>query len=199
MKILLLLISFALPINLIAQNDSTLKKDKTPYIKVIGHSWAVGAFTGQEKYFEDNGIRIDETSKVGTSLIWAVEEIKKVPPKKYDAICLLSGINDFQSSPDVAATQFSEFFEIAFSKANTIFVYNIPYYEPAKEFVSIMNEWLNETAKINNGIIIIDIYSEIELQKKEGLEMDPSGLHPRSYDSIQDILIYMVKYYYNLL
>lgn len=199
MKILLLLISIILPINLIAQDDSTSKKIKIPYIKVIGHSWAVGAFSGQEKYFDDSGIRVDETSMVGTSIKWAVEEIKKVPQKKYDAICLLTGINDFQSSPEVAALAFSEFFEIAFTKANTIFVYNVPYYEPAKDFVSIMNEWLGETAKINDGIIIIDIYSEIELQKKDGLEMDPTGLHPRSYDSIQDIFIYMVKYYYNLL
>ena len=53
-------------------------------------------------------------------------------------------------------------------------------------------------AKINEGLIIIDINKEIELQKSSGFKISADELHPSSYDVVQDLFIYVVqKYFYN--
>lgn len=170
-----------------------------PYIKVIGHSWAVGAFEGYEEFFWQYGIIVDEESETGTSLKWAVEKAKQISDtNEYDAIFLLSGINDYRNSPQVIANNFSEFFNTALTKVNIIFVCNIAYYKPAEEVVAVVNEWLSDIGKTYPEIRILDLYSEIEAQKKDGLEMGTDGLHPRSYDSIQDLFIYYILKHFNL-
>ncbi|MCX7833603.1 MAG: hypothetical protein N2490_05275 [Ignavibacteria bacterium] len=169
-----------------------------PYIKIIGHSWAVGAFKGQEEYFKMNGIIIDETSKVGTSIKWATQQLDSVAENKFDAIVLLSGINDYKNSVQEIADDFVKFMEKALTKAPVVFVFNIPYYEPAAEKIAIINDWLWEMSKLNNEIIVIDLYSEIEAQKKDGLEMSKDGLHLKNYDCVMDLLIYYIKYYYDI-
>ncbi len=178
-----------------------IKKKSTPfipYIKIIGHSWAVGAFKGQEEYFKINGIIIDETSKIGTSIKWATEQLDSVPENKFDAIVLLSGINDYRKSVQAIADDFLEFMEKAISKAPVVFIFNIPYYEPAAEKIAIINDWLWEMSKLNNEIVIIDLFSEIEAQKKDGLELSKDGLHLKNYDCVMDLLIYYIKYYYDI-
>lgn len=174
--------------------------DFIPYIKVIGHSWAVGAFEGYEEFFWKYGIIVDVESEIGTSLKWAVEKAKEIPDtNEYDAIFLLSGINDYRNSPQAIANSFADFFNIALSKVPVIFVCNLAYYKPAEEIVMIINEWLSDIDKKYPEIRIIDLYSEIEAQKKEGLEMGKDGLHPASYDSIQDLFIYYILKYYKIL
>lgn len=178
-----------------------IKKKSTkfiPYIKIIGHSWAVGAFKGQEEYFKINGILIDETSKVGTSLKWAIKQLDSVPENKFDAIVLLSGINDYKKSVQEIADDFLKFMEKALTKAPVVFVFNIPYYEPAAEKITIINDWLMEMSELNKEIVVIDLYSEIEAQKKDGLELSKDGLHLKNYDCVMDLLIYYIKYYYGI-
>lgn len=176
------------------------KKSKKfiPYIKIIGHSWAVGAFKGQEEYFKYNGIIIDETSEIGTSLKWATKQLENVPENKFDAIVLLSGINDYQKSVQAIADDFLEFIELALNKVSVVFIFNIPYFEPAAEKIVIINDWLSEMSELNKEIVVIDLFSEIEAQKKDGLELSKDGLHLKNYDCIMDLLIYYIKYYYNI-
>jgi len=209
MLLIILLPCFAIPGNI--KNDSNvyidsllnIKRNSTvfiPYIKVIGHSWAVGAFEGYEEFFWRYGIITDIESEIGTSLKWAVKKAKEVPDtNEYDAIFLLSGINDYRNSPQTIADNFAEFFNAALSKVPVIFVCNISYYKPAEETVEIVNEWLFDIDKKYPEIRIIDLYGEIEAQKKEGLEMGTDGLHPKNYDSIQDLFIYYILKYYKLL
>ena len=179
------------------KNDSI--KSFVPNIKVIGHSWAVGTFKGKEDYFKKQGILIDETSEVGTSLSWAYERLKEVPENKYDALCILTGINDYKNDLGKVTKVFSNILELGVSKAPLIFVFNIGYYEPAVEMVTYMNDWLNEVAKLNpNLIIVIDVYSEIESKKKDGFKMSSNGLHPSSYDIIQKLFVSVVKDYYSI-
>ncbi|MCX6159161.1 MAG: hypothetical protein NTY74_14370 [Ignavibacteriae bacterium] len=184
--------------------DSLSTKEDTiknfiPKIKVIGHSWAVGTFKGKEDYFKKQGIIIDETSEVGTSLTWAYERLIDVPENKYDALCILTGINDYKNDLGKVTEVFSNILELGVSKAPVIFVFNIGYYEPAVEMVAFMNDWLNEVAKLNpNLIIVIDIYGEIESKKKDGFKMSSNGLHPSSYDIIQKLFVSVVKDHYNL-
>jgi hypothetical protein len=207
--LILLLTGFAIPGYI--KNDSNTYIDSLvnikrnsqtfiPFIKVIGHSWAVGAFEGYEEFFWRYGIITDVESEIGTSLKWAVDRAKEIPDKnEYDAIFLLSGINDYRNSPQAIADNFAEFFNVALSKVPVIFVCNIAYYKPAEEKVAIINEWLFDIDKKYPEIRIIDLYSEIEAQKKEGLEMGTDGLHPKSYDSIQDLFLYYILKYYKLL
>lgn len=184
--------------------DSLLTKSDSmtqfvPNIKVIGHSWAVGTFKGKEEYFKKYGIIIDETSEVGTSLNWTYDKLKDVPEGKYDALCILTGINDYKRDIGYITQMFSNILELGLSKAPVIFVFNIGYYEPATEMVKIMNEWLDESAKLNPGlIVVIDIYNELEARKKEGFKMSGNGLHPSRYDVLQNLFIYVVKNYYGL-
>jgi hypothetical protein len=171
-----------------------------PYIKVIGHSWAVGAFEGYEEFFWQYGIIVDQESGLGTSLKWAVNKAEEISDtNEYDAIFLLSGINDYRNTPQNIANDFANFFNISLSKVPVIFVCNIGYYKPAEEVVTIINEWLSDIGKKYPEIQIIDLYNEIEAQKKDGLDMSSDGLHPRSYDSIQDLFIYYILKYYKLL
>lgn len=171
-----------------------------PYIKVIGHSWAVGAFEGYEEFFWKYGIIADQESELGTSIKWAVNKVNEISDtNEYDAIFLLSGINDYRNTPQSIANDFADFFNVSLSKVPVIFVCNIAYYKPAEEVVTIINEWLSDIGKKYPEIQIIDLYSEIEAQKKDGLDMSTDGLHPRSYDSIQDLFIYYILKYYKLL
>ncbi|MBN1633145.1 MAG: SGNH/GDSL hydrolase family protein [Ignavibacteria bacterium] len=185
--------------------DSLLKIKRNsesfiPYIKIIGHSWAVGAFEGYEEFFWQYGIIIDQESNLGTSLQWATNKAKEISDtNEYDAIFLLSGINDYRNSPQVIANDFAEFFNVSLSKVPVIFICNIANYKPAEEVIAIMNEWLLDIGKKYPEIQIIDLYSEIEIQKENGLEMSTDGLHPQNYDSIQDLFIYYILKYYNLL
>lgn len=207
--LILLLTGFAISGNI--NNDSNIYTDSLlnikrnsqrfiPYVKVIGHSWAVGAFEGYEEFFWNYGIITDVESRIGTSLKWAVEKAKEISDtNEYDAIFLLSGINDYRNSPQAIADNFAEFFNAALSKVPVIFVCNIAYYKPAEETVAIINEWLFDIDKKYPEIRIIDLYGEIEAQKKEGLEMGTDGLHPRSYDSIQDLFIYYILKHFKLL
>ena len=182
----------------VSVKKDTVKKF-TPNIKVIGHSWAVGTFKGYEEYFKKYGIKIDETSEIGTSVSWAYEKLKDVPEGKYDALCILTGINDYKRDVNYISNVFSDIFELGLTKTPVIFVYNIAYYEPASDMIKIMNKWLDETSKLNpKTIIIIDDYNEIELQKKDGFKMSGDGLHPSSYDILQNLFIYTVKNYYGL-
>jgi len=169
-----------------------------PVIKIIGHSWTVGAFKGQEEYFKINGIIIEESSKIGSSIKWATNQLDSVNENKYDAIVLLSGINDYRKSVQSIADDFLEFIEKALTKAPVVFIFNIPYYEPAAEKIAIINDWLWEMSELNKEIVIIDLYSEIEAQKKDGLEFSSDGLHLKNYDCVMDLLIYYIKYYYNI-
>lgn len=188
--------------NLYTDSLLNIKKNSEtfiPYIKVIGHSWAVGAFEGYEEFFRQYGIIIDQESALGTSVKWAVNKAKEIPDtNKYDAIFLLTGINDYRNSPQGIANDFADFFNVSLSKVPVIFICNIAYYKPAEEVVTIINEWLSDIGKEYPEIKIIDLYSEIEAQKKEGLDMSKDGLHPRSYDSIQDLFIYYILKHYNL-
>jgi hypothetical protein len=171
-----------------------------PYIKVIGHSWAVGAFEGYDEFFWQYGIITDQESELGTSVKWAVDKAKEISDtNEYDGIFLLTGINDYRNTPQNIANDFADFFNVSLSKVPVIFVCNIAYYKPAEEMVTIINEWLSDIGKKYPEIQIIDLYSEIEAQKKDGLDMSTDGLHPRSYDSIQDLFIYYILKYYKLL
>jgi len=185
--------------------DSLLEKRQNsseiiPYVKVIGHSWAVGAFKGFEEFFWSYGIIIDEKTMTGTSISWATEVAKQISDtNEYDAIFLLSGINDYRNTPQTIANNFADFFNISLSKVPVIFVCNIGYYEPAKEVIAIVNEWLFEVGKKYPEIQILDLFGEIEAHKKDGLEMSTDGLHPRNYEPIQDLFIYYILKYYKLL
>lgn len=169
-----------------------------PYIMVIGHSWAYGAFHNYNDFFKNYNINIDENTQVGTSLQWTLENVQSLPENKYNALCIFSGINDYRYDVNYIAEKFVQIFQEGFKKANVLFVFNIPDYPPASEKVKVLNEWLSEMAKINEGLIIIDINKEIELQKSSGFKMSADELHPSSYDVVQDLFIYVVqKYFYN--
>lgn len=181
--------------------EQTISADENfvaPKIMVIGHSWAYGAFHNDSSYFSRYGLQIDEITKVGTSLQWTLDNLKSVQENKYDAICIFSGINDYQSDVNYMAEKFLQIFEEGFRKAPVLFVFNIPDWSRASEKVKVLNEWLTEMGKINEGLIILDINKEVELQKKDGFKMSADGLHPSDYGIVKDFFIYFVQKYYNI-
>lgn len=200
-SVFLILILFVC--NLVKADTLDFKNDSldvfVPNIKVIGHSWAVGTFKNNEDFFIKHNIKIDEASEVGTSLKWAYEKLKDLPNEKYDAICILTGINDYKKSINYIVKMFSDILELAVTKASVVFIFNIAYYEPAEEMVSEINDWLNEAALLNPGIIVlVDAYNEIELRKKEGFKMSSNGLHPSSYEILQNLFVSAVQKHYKL-
>jgi hypothetical protein len=168
------------------------------YGLVIGHSWAYGAFHNDSSYFSRYGLQIDEITKVGTSLQWTLDNLKSVPENKYDAICIFSGINDYQYDVNYMSDKFLQIFEEGFRKAPVLFVFNIPDWSRASEKVKVLNDWLADMGKINEGLIILDINKEVELQKKDGFRMSADGLHPSDYGIVKDFFIYFVQKYYNI-
>lgn len=176
----------------------TSNKYFMPNIKVIGHSWAVGTFKGKEEYFRQYGIIIEDTTKIGSSLKWAYERLQEVPENKYDAVCVLSGINDYKSDMNSILRTFSDILELGVQKAPVIFIFNIGNYYKAQDMVRITNEWLQEAAYLNPGVIVlVDIYNAIEKGKENGtFKMRSDGLHPENYKMFQDYFINVVQNFY---
>lgn len=179
-------------------NDKDKKKVTRPRILVIGHSWAYGAFHNDSLYFSEYGINIDEITKIGSSVQWAIDTLKNVPEKNYDAICIFTGVNDYKNEVNYIADKFYELFQEGFNKAPVLFVFNIPDWKPASEKIKVLNQWLDDMAKLNDGLIIFDIYNEMELQKQNGFQMRADGLHPSNYDVVRNFFIYFVQKYYNI-
>gem|GEM_PF-3962158 len=180
------------------KNEQAGENFIAPKIMVIGHSWAYGAFHNDSSYFSRYGLQIDEITKVGTSLQWTLDNLKSVPENKYDAICIFSGINDYQYDVNYMSDKFLQIFEEGFRKAPVLFVFNIPDWSRASEKVKVLNDWLADMGKINEGLIILDINKEVELQKKDGFRMSADGLHPSDYGIVKDFFIYFVQKYYNI-
>lgn len=144
-------------------------------IYIVGHSWTSGAF---KNWNISKCITVN--AKIGSNIQWSINQIDKLKKNQYERIYVFTGINDYTDSEQNLKNKFNKLTEIALSKSDNVYLFNIPRYSKCEQKIKNINQYI-ETIE---GITVIDVYSKYK---------NSSSLHPKSYEGVREIFLETLK------